>query len=145
VIVGDTGVSELQYFGPDGKLVRRVTIPLDAAPDLSEHRAAARDEALAQPGANKGYVQASHDAARPTPRYRDFLVASNGQLWIRLFEDRPSGPVRYMILNAAGSVRARVSLPARSQIISVQPSWLLIVLRDDNDVERLGVVRWETP
>lgn len=145
LIVGDTGSPELQYFRPDGRLVRRVTIPLDAPPDLTRHRAAARDEALAQSGANRGYVQASYEAARPAPHYRDFLVASDGQLWIRLYEELPSGPIRYLILNPAGNIRARVSLPPRAQVISAQPPWVLVVLRDANDVERLGVVKWETP
>lgn len=145
IVVGDTGIPELQYFRPDGRLVRRVTIPLDAPPDLSRHRVAARDEALAQSGANRGYVQASYEVPRPAPHYRDFLAASDGQLWIRLFEERPSGPIHYLILNAAGSIRARISLPARSRVISVQPPWVLVVLRDANDVERLGIVHWEIP
>ena len=145
VIVGDTGVPELRYFRPDGSLVRRVTLPLDAAPDLSRHRAAARDEALAETGANRGYVEASYEVPRPAPHYRNFLIAADGQVWIRLFEERPSGPSRYLILSAAGGIRARVALPARSEILSVQPPWVMVVLRDANDVERLGVVRWETP
>lgn len=145
VVVGDTGMPELQYFRPDGRLVRRVTIPLDAPPDLSRHRAAARDEGLAQSGANRGYVQASYEAQRPAPHYRDFLVTSDGQLWIRLFEDGPSGPTHYVILNAAGSVRARVSLPPLARVVSVQSRWVLVVLRDANDVERLGIVHWEIP
>lgn len=145
IVVGDTGMPELQYFRPDGRLVRRVTIPLDAPPDLSQHRAAARDEALAQSGANRGYVQAMYEVPRPAPHYRDFLVTSDGQLWIRLFEERPSGPTHYVILNAAGSTRARVSLPPRARVISVQSPWVLVVLRDANDVERLGIVQWEIP
>jgi hypothetical protein len=144
VVVGDTGVPELKYYRPDGRLLRQVALPI-AAPDLSRHRAEARDEALTQQGANPGYIQASYEAPRPAPHYRDVLVASDGQLWIRLFEDRPAGLVPYVILDAAGNVRARISLPARSRVLSVQRPWVLVILRDDNDVERLGVVKWSTP
>jgi 6-bladed beta-propeller protein len=147
VVVGDTGVPELRYFRPDGRLVRRVTIPLDDPPDLSRHRAAARDEELAQAGphTNKAYVQALYEVPRPTPRYRDFLVALDGHLWIRLFEERPAGPTPYLILTAAGTVRARVSLPPRNRVLTIQGPWVLVALRDANDVERVGIVRWEIP
>jgi hypothetical protein len=143
IVVGDTGTPELKYFLADGRQVRRLTVPLDAPPDLTQHRNGARDEELAQAGANRAYVQAMYDAPRPAPRYRDFVVASDGSLWIRLFEEAPDSPVRYLVLSAAGAVRARVSLPPRSTVLTVQSPWVLYVLRDANDVERVAVVRWE--
>ena len=144
IIVGDTGLLELQYYLADGKPVRRVSLPLEAAPDLSRHRAAARDEELAQSGArtNREYVQAMYDVPRPAPRYLDFLVAGDGRLWVRLFEERPGGPVPYLVVSSAGALQTRLSLPAKSRLVRVQPPWLLVVLRDANDVERLGLVRW---
>ena len=147
LVVGDTATPELQYLLADGRLVRQMTIPLDAPPDLRQHRKAARDEALAQagPSTNRAYVQAMYDVPRPTPRYRDFVVGSDGHVWIRLFEERPAGPVRYLILSADGTLRARVSLPPRSRVLTVQSPRVLCVLRDADDVERLGVVRWEAP
>ena len=145
IIVGDTAIPELWYHRPDGRLVRRVTIPIDAPPDLSQHRAAARTEALAQQGANKGYVEASYKAERPAPYYRNFLATPDGQLWVQLFEERPSAPIHYVILDAAGRITARVSLPPRTRVISVQSPWVLVALRDANDVERLGIVYWRRP
>jgi hypothetical protein len=147
IVVGDTATPELLYMLADGRLVRRLTLPLPGPPDLTQHRNAARDEELAQadPHLNRAYVRASYAAPRPTPRYRDFVVASDGHLWIRLFEERPAGSVPYLILSAAGTVRARVSLPPRSRVLTVQSPWILCVLRDADDVERVGVVRWEIP
>ena len=147
IMVGDTATPELLYILADGRLVRRLTIPLDGPLDLTQHRQAARDEALAQAGpyTNKAYVQASYDAPRSTPRYRDFVVASDGHLWVRLFEESPASPVPYLVLSSAGIVRARVSLPPRSRVLTVQTPWILYVLRDADDVERLSVVRWEIP
>ncbi|MGQ0734768.1 MAG: 6-bladed beta-propeller [Acidobacteriota bacterium] len=144
IVVGDTGMPELQYFRYDGRLLRRLPLPLGPPPDLSRHRTAARDEDLAQarPYTNTAYLQAMYDVPRPPPRYRDFLVAPGGQVWTRLFEERPSAPTSYLILDATGTIRARVSLPPRSHVLAVQPPWVLVALRDANDVERVGMVRW---
>jgi hypothetical protein len=91
------------------------------------------------------YVQASFEAPRSTPRYRDFTVASDRRLWIRLFEERPADSTRYLVLDAAGGVRARASLPPRSRVLTVQAPWVLVAFRDVDDVERVGVIRWASP
>jgi hypothetical protein len=145
IVVGDTGTSELLYLLADGHVARRVTIPLEGTPDLTPHRNAARDEALAQAGprTNRAYIEAAYAAPRPTPRYRDFLVAADGSLWIQLFEPHPADSARYMILAPTGAVRARVSLPPRSRVLTVQSPWLLALLTDPTDVERVGVIRWD--
>ena len=144
IIVGDTAVPELQYLRSDGRLIRGVALPLGAPPDLSRQRAAARDEGLAldRTGSNKAYAQALYEAPRPTPRYRSFIVAADGTLWIRLWEEDPADPPRYLILSSEGNVRARVSLPPRSEVLSVQGPWIAVVLKDEDDVERVGLIRW---
>lgn len=96
-------------------------------------------------GGNRAYVQAMYDAPLPAPRYRTLLVASNGDLWIRLYDQDPDDLTRYLIVSPAGAVRARVSLPARSEIMSVRAPWITVVLKDADDVERAGLIRWETP
>jgi len=147
VVVGDTETPDLQYFTRGGRLVRRVGIPLDAPADLTRHRAAARDAelALARPESDPVFIRASYDAPRPAPLYRDLVVAPDGQLWVRLFEAEPNGPSRYLVLTPSGAVRARVSLPPGSRVVGVQSPWVLAVLRDADDVETLGVIRWTAP
>ena len=144
IVVGDTAVPELQYLRSDGRVIRRVALPLGPPPDLSRQRAAARDEDLARDrtGSNRAYAQALYEAPRPTPRFRSFLVAADGSLWIRLWEEDPADPPRYRILSSAGRVRARVSMPARSEVLSVQGPWIAVVLKDEDDVERAGLIRW---
>src|ERR1043166_8564671 len=91
------------------------------APDLTEHRRAALAQGLAHAGprTNTEYVRASYEAARTPVHYRDFVVATDGHLWVRLFEQRPGDPVPYLILSPAGSARARVSLPSGGRVLSV--------------------------
>lgn len=147
IVVGDTGTPELLYLLADGRVARRLTLPLDPLTDLRQQREAARDEALAERGgqANKAAIQASLEAPRSPPRYRDFTVASDRQLWIRLFEERPTDSTRYLVLAPTGEVRGRLSLPPRSRVLSVQVPWILAAFRDGDDVERVGVIRWASP
>lgn len=51
----------------------------------------------------------------------------------------------YLVLSPSGAVRARVSLPAKSRVLSVGPSWVVSVLQDADDVERVAVTEWRVP
>jgi hypothetical protein len=146
VLIGDTGKPELVLLRSDGQLVRRIALPI-TAPDLRPHRAAERDDRLAEAKAEseKAYIQASYDIPRPPTYYRGFLVSSTGELWITLYEESPGAPVRYLVLGKDGQPRARVSVPPGSRVVSVQAPWVLVVQKDENDIERLGLVRWTPP
>ena len=147
IVVGDTSTPELGYFLTDGRPVGRIPLPLDVTSDLRYQREAARDESLAGRGgqAARPYLQAQFEAPRQIPRYRDFTVAKDRRLWIRLFEERPLDLTRYLVLDPDGRVRARVSLPARSQVLAVDGPLILVALRDADDVERVGLIRWGLP
>lgn len=144
VIIGDTGTPELRYFLADGRPVRTVRIPLDRPPDLAAliRTEGARTLAELDPRANRPATEAEWDARRPVTWYRDFVVSPDGTLWIRLFEERPDGPVPYLVLGPSGAVRARVSLPAKSRVLSAGPSWVVSAMRDADDVERVAVTEW---
>jgi hypothetical protein len=144
IVVGDTGVPGLQYFLSDGSAVRRLPIPTLATPDLRRQREVARDEALAQaadPG-GKPYILASYDAPRTPPRYHDFTIAADGDLWVRLFEETPADSTRYLVLTRAGQVRARLALAPRSRVLTVQPPWILVAVPNMDDVEQVAVIQW---
>ena len=145
ILVGDTSISELMRWRADGTPLSPVKLPLPTQPDLRPFLDARRDEDLAQPGAErqKPYILASYDAHRPLPRYRDFLVASNGDIWVRLFERTPPDSSRYLVLSATGTVRARVSLASKSRILAVESPWLLVSVTNEDDLQALAVIRWE--
>jgi hypothetical protein len=147
VIIGETSSPEILYHSSDGKVIRRVSLPSARPPDLSLHRAAALEEGLAQAGShlNQEYLRASYEARRPPVYYRDLVVASDGYLWVRMFEARPGERVPYLILSPAGAVRARVSLPPGGSILTVQAPWIICSLADADGVERIGLVRWAGP
>lgn len=147
VIVGDTGRPELLYVSGEGAVLRRLSLPLPRAPDLSPHRAAALEKTLAEadPRTNREYLHASYNASRPPVYYRDLVVARDGELWIRLFEARPGERVPYLVLSPAGAVRARVSLPPRGRLLRVEAPWIISVLTDPDGIERIALVRWAAP
>jgi hypothetical protein len=84
-----------------------------------------------------------YDAPRPPVYYVSFMVATDGDIWVRLHEEFPGGPPRYLVLTPAGAVRARVSLPPKSRIFGVVRRWVRVGQLDADAVERLGVVVWE--
>jgi 6-bladed beta-propeller len=147
ILIGDTSSPELMRWRANGAPLPPLTLPLPEPPDLRPFLDAQRDEDLAQPGAErqKPYILAAHDARRPLPRYRDFLVATNGDIWVRLFERTAPDSTRYLVLSATGSVRARVSLAPKSRVLTVEPPWLLASLKNDDDVEAFAVIRWDGP
>jgi hypothetical protein len=81
----------------------------------------------------------------PVPRYRDFVVAADRRLWIRLLEPRPGDSTRYLLVDPYGDVVERLSLPPRSAVLAVQPPWVLTLLREEDDIERLAVTRLGRP
>jgi hypothetical protein len=145
ILVGDTSSPDLMRWRADGTPLPPLALPLPAPPNLRPFLEASRDEDLAQPGAErqKPYILASYDAKRPLPRYRGFLVASNGDIWVHLFERTPPDSTRYLVLSPTGTVRARVSLGPKSRIVTVESPWLFASLKNEDDVEALAVIRWE--
>jgi hypothetical protein len=145
VIFGDPVSRELEYRLADGSVVRRVVLPIERPAEIGPLLAAAREAALARlpPGEGRGYTEAMYDAPRPPVYYVSFLVATDGDIWVRLHEEFPGGPPRYLVLTPAGAVRARVPLPPTRLIFGVERPWVLVVLLDADDVERRAVVEWE--
>jgi hypothetical protein len=146
ILVGDTALPELQRWLSDGTALPPLPLPLPDPPDFGPFLDARRDEDLAQPGAErqKAYILASHEARRPLPRYRDFIAAANGDIWVHLFERTPGDSSRYLILDTAGTVRARLTLAPRSRILSVEPPWVFASIKNQDDVEALAVIRWSS-
>ncbi|MBK8002987.1 MAG: hypothetical protein IPK12_03345 [Gemmatimonadetes bacterium] len=142
--VGDTATPYLDRWSPDGQRLPRLTLPLPPTPDLQLLRDAERDEALARPGADeeRGQILAMHGVARVQPRYRDFLVAASGDLWVRLYGRTPADSTRYLVLSPDATVRARLALPPRSRVLAVDAPLVFVETLDGDDVPTVGVVRW---
>lgn len=142
--VGDTATPYLDRWRPDGQRLPRLALPLPPAPDLQLLRDAERDEALARPGADeeRGQILAMHGVARVQPRYRDFLVAASGDLWVRLYGRTPADSTRYLVLSPDATVRAQLALPPRSRVLAVDAPLVFVETLDGDDVPTVGVVRW---
>jgi 6-bladed beta-propeller len=147
ILIGDTGTPEIQRWTADGMRLPPLALPLPLQPDLSPLLNARRDEDLAAPGADRQrpYILASRAAQRVLPRYQDFLLASNGDLWFHLFSRTVADSTRYLLLDSRGRVRARITLPARSRVLSVEGDWVLSSIKNEDDVEALAVRRWVPP
>jgi len=147
IVVGDTESVDLLFFGPEGRRVGELALPLEPPPDLRPHRRAARDDALAldREGRRRAYLTAAAEFDGPAPRYRDLVIGTDGLLWLQLLEPRPGDSSRYLVLTPSGDVRARVSLPPRATLLTAQPPWLLVALRDEDGFERVGLIAWQAP
>jgi hypothetical protein len=144
IYVGDTATDELQRWRPNGSALPPLRLPLPPEPDLQPLLDARRDEELAGPGAERQrrYILAAHEAKRVPPRYRDFVVASSGDIWIRLYERGPTDSTRYLVITPSGGVRARLSLAPRSGVVAVQAPWVFATAKNEDDVESLHVIEW---
>ncbi|MEZ4455192.1 MAG: 6-bladed beta-propeller [Gemmatimonadales bacterium] len=148
ILFGDTKDADLRLVRLDGRLIRRIPLPVGPAVDLRSHRRAQTEQDVARErerGRDPAFEIAVGEAATPTARYQSLEVSAAGRLWIRLWPTTPSGPERYVVVSRTGSPLAWVTLPPKTRILSVQAPWILAVFANEDDVETVGLIRWDEP
>ncbi len=143
IYIGDTAEPVLSRWGSKGGELAPLSLPLRPAPNFRALLDADRDDKLAQPGAERAraFILAGHELKRTPPRYRDYLIGTNGDIWFRLFEWQPRDSTPYLVLAPSGAVRRRLLLPPRSAVLDVDGAYVIFSRRDENDVASLNVVR----
>lgn len=94
--------------------------------------AAAPEEASVEPG---------NPHSNP-PVFDEVHGATAGVFWIRLaLRDDVEAPRTWLIMDRTGRVNAHIEIPERLEIMDIGPDWVLGIVTDDLDVERVALYR----
>jgi hypothetical protein len=84
------------------------------------------------------------DVPTTLPHFYDLLVGDGGEIWLRM---QPAPPLeggtavfRWVRLSETGVPIGFCDIPASAQVLEAQQDHLLVLLRDDLDVERVAVL-----
>ncbi len=149
IVVGTGDSYEIREYDAAGRLLRIVRRPHEAAPvtaaDIETVLAARRERLRSEPARFRRQIQAADDPAEfpeHKPHFADLLVAADGALWIREY-DQPATdqPSRWEIFGADGRWLGHAVLPPRLRPTQIGSGFVLGVRPDDDDVPHVHLYR----
>ena len=80
-----------------------------------------------------------HHHADSLPAYRTVQVDSEGRIWLQPPEEGDAGVVRWRVFSGEGFVRSVVDLPASTTVLDAMGDRVLLLERDEFDVETVAL------
>lgn len=94
----------------------------------------------AQKPALRRWLKALSEVER-FPAYDALRVDPVGNLWVRYFRKPGEADSRWVVLNEAGNLIGEVRLPGSTKLLDIGSDYLLVVEKDDLDVESVLLFR----
>jgi hypothetical protein len=147
LVTGSTDRFEIRVHAADGRLERLIR---DAARDVPVTVAewnAVLDEALARaetPAARRAVSESAELRPRPEarPAFDRFVGDRLGYVWIAPFRPARGRPVPWLVLDVTGGgILGAVELPEGLRPMDIGEDWVLGVMRDELEVERVRMFR----
>jgi hypothetical protein len=145
VVYGDPATDTITIQAGDQRRVARLPIP--KRPITRAMAEAARDRELAQLSPSAGekgraWVVARYDAKnlfKDLPLFSDLGSGPDGEIWVEEYTATKQEPCRYLVLDASGTARAWVSVPAGFRIAEAGRDYVAGIQVDADDVETVRV------
>jgi hypothetical protein len=139
----------LRIIGRDGSLRRIIRTGAMPLP-VTDERMDARIERLVESAPEQlraGLRQSYRSLPRPEflPAYAAMLVDANGNIWLADAEDPLRNSNGWTVYDPDGIAIARVTLPGSFRPLDIGRDYVLGVLRDELDVERVRLYRIRIP
>jgi hypothetical protein len=120
----------------------RTRLPVDAGARAAyiDYNLAEIERRSARLGAMKAIlIQDTKEARFPDSMgyYSSLLLATDSSLWVAEMRSMADSTPTHLVLGSDGHLRARVSLPPDARLLWAGADEVLLVLRDQDDVERL--------
>ena len=146
ILVADAGRPDVDYLQTNGARLKRFRLPPPTEASARPIVIAAREQAIAsaQNDASREFARASYAAAMgqdALARWTSLLVTEDRHLWVGLGPAAPGGAERVLVIREDGVVLKRWALPPRGRLLSVGGGYALVAVPNEDDVERLLVVR----
>ncbi|MFA6166699.1 MAG: hypothetical protein WC700_08790 [Gemmatimonadaceae bacterium] len=154
VFVADPSSPELLMFAGNGKLMRRVSLPVKPRPfdpkavrDAREQLAprffgARRARSAARAAIDAAHFELMFDVAkrpRTAPYLRRLVRATDGGVWVELYREHVGLPSEYLRIDASGRVGGRLRGPPNVQFHEFGADYALGV-REDPETDAQSVV-----
>jgi hypothetical protein len=140
--IGDSKTGAITQYSSARTPIAEIGFPLPTRAFKSEAIAAAKNRLLGQTSskAERARIEALYAAPRPAtaPLFTQFVSGSAGEVWILQYNEDPSAPPSYVVLDQTGRMRGRVVLPVRFNIHEIGSDYVLGVQRDDDGIERVA-------
>jgi hypothetical protein len=139
LVIGSQDRFELDEYGPDGQLVRRIRLP---APDLGVEPGDVEEyidryvravEPERRPGIRAMLESLPAPATRPA--HGSLLADRLGHLWVAEWTVFGEVPDRWNVVGPEGRWLGVVELPDGFSPLDIGPDWVVGVARDELDVE----------
>ncbi len=141
VFIGDQKKFEVGVYTADGTLRRIIRLAdVDLRVTRDDIERAIEQRLASVPEEQRVGMRAQLDAMdvpATRPAYGCLLVDSQGALWVGDYAPYPEDPVIWRVFDTRGRFVTTVQMPERSRVFDVGADWILGVVRDDFDVERI--------
>jgi hypothetical protein len=143
--VGNGRSPDLVEYSANGATVRLLKLPILRRPNWQADLAAARERFLRRfPAGDRGTVGATFDKAAVVdsfPAFTDLQAASNGTLWIQLY-DAPANARQWLVIDPAQGYARRVLLPPGAVVLDADEEQVVILQQDSLGREEVRLHRF---
>ncbi|MCC6245825.1 MAG: hypothetical protein IT353_23535 [Gemmatimonadaceae bacterium] len=142
--IGDSDLPTIEVYSESGQLIRRVTLPIPSRALNATVLDRLRQRAIAEANNAAGRLVLNAfytKAARPknAPHFASCLAGVRGDVWIELYREDPDATTTWLVVGSDGTMRARVTTPARFSLQHVSEDAVAGIARDEIDAERVEV------
>jgi hypothetical protein len=146
LVAGITDRFEIRVYGPDGRLERLIRDPARDLPVTDGEWNAIVDQALAEaetPDARRSVLELAEQRPAPDtrPAYDAFIGDRLGYLWVAPYRPEPGKPVPWLVIDPDGGVLGTVDLPEGLRPTDIGEDWVVGVVVDELDIQRVRVYR----
>ncbi len=147
LLMGDGTASEVKLYSTSGKLEEIIRTnearPKVESRDITMFRARASQGSRLPKDVHDRFLD-EMPYPNEFPAFSRFLAVDNGQIWLQRYPRADSLPDRWIVLDRNGAFVDHVSLPRRFSLLSITNNHLLGVMRDEDGVQHVRIVRYVT-
>jgi hypothetical protein len=134
---------EIAAYDTSGALTTLIRKTVGARPltsdAIAQHRAEVMAGAPSDPATRRQWQESVNTAPYPdsVPAYRRVRVDRGGMLWVQEYSLPGADSAAWSIFDRQGTWIADVTIPIEWELLDIGDDYLLILVRDDLDIERI--------
>jgi hypothetical protein len=146
VFVADNASWNLHVHHAQGSLeriVRRPHEPVPVRPEDVEHHIAERLRPLPPVEEIRAGMRAALEAVparEHMPAIRALVVSTAGEVWVEAGRSTADATATWSVFDAEGRWLSDVAIPTDYEVLEVGPDYLIVLTRDELEVERVQVI-----
>jgi hypothetical protein len=140
--VGKNDSLKIDIYAPNGTVRHTIRMPVTLRPVTQADVDSFEQQMLVDETAPAlaGFAEARASTPPPAtmPAFADLIYDADRNLWVGEYTLPGSVPARFMVFDTTGTLIARATVPAMHRILSIGPTAVLGLVRDENDVQMVA-------